>query len=76
MAQQFKALAALTEGLSSANSTQVTQLTNKHLLIPALGESSALFWLLRVLHSDAEGWYGRKKVYILSHDLNIYIYNI
>lgn len=61
MAQQFNALAALTEDLSSANSTQVTQLTNKHLLILALGESSALFWLLRVLHSDAVGWYGEMR---------------
>lgn len=32
MAQQFKALAALTEDLSSANSTQVTQLTNTGVL--------------------------------------------
>lgn len=80
MAQQFKALAALTEDLSSANSTQVTQLTNKHLLIPALGgiqrpllaSAGIAFRCSGVVWRDE----GRKKVYILSHDLNIYIYNI
>lgn len=81
MAQQFKALAALTEDLSSSNSTQVTQLTNTGALDsgsrgnPAPSSGSYEYYI-QVQGGGMERWGKKKGLYIESWFKYIHIQHI